>query len=132
MTDEQFQLLMEVLIENNRLLKRLIDLQAPQFAPNYQKNLQHFETFDWASISATVEQRDRDGVAVVTWRGSQYLRRSAQNKFRPAIWFSRAIGKDEQGENQYERLITFKDAEVEPLPEKVKVSGLLAITETKR
>jgi hypothetical protein len=71
-----------------------------------------------------VEYTDNDGAAVVSWRGNQFLRRSAQNKFKPAIWFSRAIGKDENGENRYERLISFKQmAEVEPLPDKVRRLG---------
>lgn len=126
MTDAQFQLMMAALSENNALLRRLVQLleATPQPAPNYQMKIQDFPNFDWSSIGATVEQTDRDGVAVVAWRGNQYLRRSAQNKFKPAIWFSRAIGKDEQGENQYERLITFKQlAEAEPLPDKVRRWG---------
>lgn len=125
MTDDQFQILMDALIENNSLLRQVVELlSSEQKAPNYQLDLSKYGEFDWAGIGATIEHRDRDGVAVVTWRGHQYLRRSAQNKFKPAIWFSRAIGKDENGENQYERLITFKQlAEVEPLPEKVRRLG---------
>jgi hypothetical protein len=50
------------------------------------------------------------------------VRRSPANKFGEAIWFSRCTGKDENGENKYEKLITFKPTSkiaVEPLPEKV-------------
>jgi DdrB-like protein len=129
MTDEQFQQMMAALAENNALLRQLIqqlnqqsDAERP--APNYQSRIEDFQNFDWASIGATVEYTDSDGVAVVSWRGNQFLRRSAQNKFKPAIWFSRAVGKDENGENRYERLISFKQlAEVEPLPEKVRRLG---------
>jgi hypothetical protein len=129
MTDEQFQQMMAALTENNALLRQLIqqlnqqsDAERP--APNYQSRIEDFQNFDWASIGATVEYTDSDGVAVVSWRGNQFLRRSAQNKFKPAIWFSRAVGKDENGENRYERLISFKQlAEVEPLPEKVRRLG---------
>lgn len=41
---------------------------------------------------------------------------------RDKVFFSRSIGKDEQGNTQYERLCTFKSierVEVEPIPEKV-------------
>lgn len=123
MTDQQFQALMAALQENNALLRQMVGLLQGQEqpAPNYQCKLEDFAAFDWGRIGVTVEQKDTDGVAVVSWRGNQYLRRSAQNKFKPAIWFSRAVGKDENGENQYERLITFKElAQAEPLPDKVR------------
>lgn len=124
MTNDQFQQLIQLLTEQSRLLERMaIALEAHQPAPNHQANLTDFPTFNWARIGATVEKRDRDGAAVVSWHGHQYTRRSASNKFQPAIWFSRAIGKDDQGENRYERLITFKvQSEAEPLPEKVRRS----------
>jgi DdrB-like protein len=129
MTDEQFQQMMAALAENNNLLRQLIQqlnqqADADRPAPNYQSRIEDFQSFDWSSIGATVEYSDSDGVAVVSWRGNQFLRRSAQNKFKPAIWFSRAVGKDENGENRYERLISFKQlSEVEPLPEKVRRLG---------
>jgi hypothetical protein len=129
MTDAQFQQLMAALTENNHLLQQLVQqlnqqAQTDRPAPNYQSRIEDFQNFDWARIGATVEYSDGDGVAVVSWGGNQYLRRSAQNKFKPAIWFSRAVGKDENGENRYERLISFKQlAEVEPLPDKVRRLG---------
>jgi hypothetical protein len=129
MTDAQFQQLMAALTENNHLLQQLVQqlnqqAQTDRPAPNYQSRIEDFQNFDWARIGATVEYSDSDGVAVVSWGGNQYLRRSAQNKFKPAIWFSRAVGKDENGENRYERLISFKQlAEVEPLPDKVRRLG---------
>jgi hypothetical protein len=92
-----------------------------QPAPNYQGNLDRFRSFDWSRIGATIEQEDADGVATVLWRNNLYVRRSAANKFEPAIWFSRPIGKDDEGNNRYERLITFKrQAAVEPLPDRVR------------
>lgn len=125
MTEEQFQILIEVLMEQTTLLNRIVAaLEMPQAAPNYQVDLSKFANFDWAGISATVEHRDRDGVATILWKGNRYTRRSATNKFKPAIWFSRSIGKDDEGNNRYERLITFKQlAEAEPLPEKVRRFG---------
>jgi hypothetical protein len=92
-----------------------------QPAPNYQGNLDRFKAFDWSRIGATIEQSDRDGVAAVSWHNNYYVRRSAANKFEPAIWFSRPIGKDEEGNVRYERLITFKrQSAVEPLPDRVR------------
>ena len=122
MTDNQFQIIMDMLNQQLAVLNRIADaLETEQAAPGYVQDLQDFANFDWSSIGANVNQADRDGVAVVTWRGHRYVRRSASNKFNPAIWFSRAVGKDDSGENRYERLITFKElAEAEPLPDKVR------------
>lgn len=69
-----------------------------------------------------MERFDQYGVAIVNWRGLQFVRRSPSNKFGEAIWFSRCTGKGEDGENKYERLITFKPIskkEVEPVSDKV-------------
>lgn len=88
--------------------------------PDYQHDLTEFPDFDWSSIGATVVRRDSDGAAAVSWGGHIYQRRSPQNKFDVAIWFSRYTGKSEGSGNAYERLITFKRiAPVEPLPERV-------------
>jgi multisubunit Na+/H+ antiporter MnhB subunit len=55
-------------------------------------------------------------VTLVEYRGKTYKRRSPENKFGAAIWFSRSVGKDEEGQNQYEKFITFKEmAPAEPL-----------------
>ncbi len=123
MNDDRNQLILDQLQRQTELLERLITLveQRPIPAPNYEASLATFDRFDWQSIGAAVEEDDEDGVAVVRWRGHRYRRRSADNKFAPAIWFSRSLGKDEAGNNRYERLITFKTlAETEPLPQKVK------------
>jgi hypothetical protein len=104
------------------LLERIaVALEGNGMVPNYQIGLDSFLSFDWDTIGATIEQVDTDGVAAVTWRGNRYTRRSATNKFEPAIWFSRATGKkDEAGNPKYDRLITFKRlAEAEPLPVKL-------------
>lgn len=91
-------------------------------APNYQRPLEDFADFDWASINATVDQVDRYGAAIVSWRGQQFIRRSPSNKFGEAIWFSRHSGKTDDGENKYERLVTFKPVSrvVEPVPDKIQ------------
>lgn len=95
---------------------------SPASAPDYQKPLELFREFDWTSIGAEVEREDSCGAAIVSWQGKQYLRRSPSNKFGEAVWFSRCTGKGDEGQNIYERLITFKPllkVEIEPLPEKV-------------
>jgi hypothetical protein len=59
------------------------------------------------------------------WGGHAWQRRSPQNKFGSAIWYSRAVGKDESGVH-YARLITFREmGDAEPLPAKVadKIGG---------
>ncbi len=128
MTPEQFDALLAVLSQQTLALERLTDAVerlAPTTtaAPNYTRSLESFKVFDWESIGVTIERSDPYGPAIVSWRGQQFVRRSPSNKFGEAIWYSRSIGKDENGENRYERLITFKPlskTEVEPVPEKVR------------
>ena len=128
MNPQQVELWLEIQHRQMVALERLADAVerlAPTStaAPNYTRPLETFKTFDWESIGATVERLDQYGPAIVSWRGQQFVRRSPSNKFGEAIWYSRCVGKDEVGENRYERLITFKPiskTEVEPLPEKVK------------
>lgn len=89
--------------------------------PDYRRTLAEYPTFDWSSIGAEVVSVDQDGPTCVFCDGSQWTRRSPQNKFGEAIWFSRSAGHDDEGEVIYLRLITFKaPAEVDPLGRKVK------------
>jgi hypothetical protein len=90
-------------------------------APNYQRPLSEYLTFDWDSIGATVLNRDGDGATAVEWNGQVFTRRSPDNFFTSAIWFSRSVGKDSDGRNKYVRLITFKPAsESGPIGAKAK------------
>jgi len=66
-------------------------------APNYQRLLSEYSTFDWSSIGATVLNRDGDGATSVEWNGQVFMRRSPSNKFQCAIWFSRHLGQDSDG-----------------------------------
>ncbi|MBD2341237.1 hypothetical protein H6G64_30160 [Calothrix sp. FACHB-156] len=121
---QQRQMLaLEKMAANLERMAIALDRLSPRTAPNYQYPLESFKTFDWSSIGATVEQKDQHGPAVVSWGGQQFIRRSPANKYDPAVWFSRCVGKAEDGSNSYERLITFKSlskTEVDPLPEKVR------------
>jgi len=90
-------------------------------APNYQRPLTEYADFDWPSIGATLLNRDDDGATVVEWNGQVFTRRSPNNKFDAAVWFSRCVGKDADGNNRYARLISFKAAsEAEPIAAKAK------------
>jgi hypothetical protein len=59
--------------------------------------LSEYPTFDWPSIGATVLNRDDDGVTAVEWNGQVFTRRSPNNKFDAAVWFSRHLGQDSDG-----------------------------------
>ncbi|MBD2019395.1 hypothetical protein H6F43_04250 [Leptolyngbya sp. FACHB-36] len=100
-----------------------LERMAPtdQKAPSWTKPLSDFLQFDWASIGATVVSMDDSGPSIVEWNGKQFYRRSPNNRFGEAIWFSRSIGEqDSEGKTIYERLVTFKLlTEVEPIPNKV-------------
>ncbi len=127
MTPEQFEHLMnsqrelyklnkQLLITQQRIeqkLERLIK-DRPIQELNYEKSISEFDNFDWSSIEAKIITQDSDGVSAVEWRGRIYKRRSPENKFAPAIWFSRKEGTD------YHKLITFKTIEpAEPISRKV-------------
>ena len=66
-------------------------------APNYQRPLSEYFMFDWASIGATVLNQDGDGAMSVEWGGQVFTRRSPSNKFQEAVWFSRHLGQDSDG-----------------------------------
>ncbi|HEU0179281.1 MAG TPA: single-stranded DNA-binding protein [Blastocatellia bacterium] len=90
-------------------------------APNYQRHLSEYPSFDWSSIGATVLNRDGDGVTAVEWNGQVFTRRSPNNKFAEAVWFSRHLGQDSDGNKRYARLITFKAlSDAEPIAAKAK------------
>lgn len=90
-------------------------------APNFVKPIAAYADFDFTAIGALVRQRDAHGPTELEWGGYLWTRRSPQNKFGEAIWFSRATGKDAEGNVKYVRLITFKKmGEAEPLPRKVE------------
>lgn len=100
-----------------RSLEAIALTKAP--APNFVRPIAEFAEFDFDSIGAKVTTRDTHGPTALEWGRYSWTRRSPSNKFGEAIWFSRAVGKDDTGV-KYARLITFKIAsEAEPLPAKV-------------
>ena len=101
------------------LLKQLLRQNAPH-APNYRHPLSAYWTFDWHSIGAEIIRRDKKGATQVLWGGYLWMRRNDNGrKYGDAIWFSRADGRNDNGDLNYIRLITFKDA-AEPEPVRVK------------
>jgi hypothetical protein len=94
------------------LLERIaqaLERMAPcESAPNLTYDLGEFKTFDWQAIGASVEVADQYGPAIVVWQGNRFTRRSPENAYNTAIFYSRCVGK-EGDRNLYERLITFKE-----------------------
>ena len=127
LSPDQWQLFLEMQHRQMLALEKLASaverlVPSTTSAPNLTAPLETFTTFDWASIGATVERSDQYGAAIVFWRGLQFVRRSPSNKYQEIIFFSRCVGKDDDGNNKYERLISFKPMakiEVEPVPAKV-------------
>lgn len=106
-------------------LERIADLleqhQPEAKALNFTASMENFKTFDWGRIGATIERSDEYGAAIVSYKGYEYSRRSPENSYTPAIYFSRCIGKDLMGKNKYERLITFKrSSEINPVSRKAE------------
>lgn len=91
--------------------------------PNWKRPLDTYRDGWVAAIGAIEVAHDDHGPTVIWWMGHHYTRRSGSNpKFGAAIWFSRSMGKGEDGEASYVRLITFADGPTptaEPLPDYV-------------
>lgn len=125
MTDEQFNRLIGTLQGNFAAVKASLDalqnvisrntdmlagfVAANNPAPNYNRRIEEFLTFDWASIDAHVEEADEDGPSIVNWQNRLFIRRTGNPTFgENVLYFSRAIGRDGD-KTKYERLITFKE-----------------------
>ena len=128
MNPEQFQQWIELQKRQAIALEKiaqLLERSLPrQPAPNHRAILEQFHEFDWSTINAHVEWKDQYGVASVIWQGDRYKRRSPSNSYGAVIYFSRCVGKDDRGNNQYERLITFEpfsELTVEPISRKAEV-----------
>jgi len=75
----------------------------------------------WSSIGAIVLNRDSDGVTAVEWNGQVFTRRSPSNRYDGAVWYSRHLGKDSDGNMRYARLISFRAlSDAEPIAAKAK------------
>lgn len=105
----------------NRLLEALQAQQTDATGPNLRRSLDDYPGFVWASIGAEIIAADADGPTILRYQGQEWKRRT-HPKFGQDIWYSRATGRDEQGNVAFARLITFggEDDPVEPLPEKLR------------
>lgn len=121
--DERMITLFAALVNNTDRIARALEQLAMSNAkePNFSKPIESYRDFDFETIGATIKARDEHGATALEWGGFIWTRRSPQNKFGEAIWFSRPLGKKEDGSVDYARLITFrKFTEAEPLPRKVE------------
>ncbi|HEX5080663.1 MAG TPA: single-stranded DNA-binding protein, partial [Blastocatellia bacterium] len=66
-------------------------------APNYRRPLSEYQDFDWGTIGAIVLKEDNDGATEVEWNCQVFTRRSPENHFDSAVWYSRCVGKDSDG-----------------------------------
>lgn len=111
MTNDQTQLWLEIQHRQMLALESIADslrviAGANQKGARHTRPLAQFKTFDWSSIGATVDKSDRSGAAVVVFDGQIYTRKS-KPEFGEDIWFSRSLGKGEDGRSQYDVLIKF-------------------------
>jgi hypothetical protein len=79
---------------------------AQQKGARHTRPIEQFKTFNWSTINAMVDKSDRYGAAVVHCNGHIYTRKS-KPEFGDDVWFSRSLGKSEDGRSQYDVLIKF-------------------------
>ncbi len=105
-------------------LQELVQLQRQNLyretGPSFRRSLAEYAAFNWFSIDANPVREASDGINEVDWGGYTWRRRSGTGKFGNAIWFSRAIGRNEDNTPKYARLITFKDGD-DPEPLQIHV-----------
>lgn len=123
MNEQQTERLLSLLGSIADSLSRLAGERDGEGAPDWEFPIESYASFDWVAHGAQVIASDGDGPTVVQWGGKNFKRRSPDNAFDPAIWFSHCIGKTEDGRNEYVRLVTFrkfKDDDVQPLGRKAE------------
>lgn len=112
----------KTLVQVSGVITRMSDDKITPNRPRYIRKVTEFLEFDWSSIGATVEKKDRTGAAVVGWKDKQYFRRS-KSDFGNEVWFSTSLGKDDAGKALYDILIKFTDPDgvkVKSLPDEIK------------
>lgn len=123
MNEQQTERLLALLGAIADSLGRLAGERDGESAPDWVFPIENYAGFDWVAHGAQVIATDGDGPTVVQWGGKNFKRRSPDNAFDPAIWFSHCIGKTEDGRNEYVRLVTFrkfKEDDVQPLGRKAE------------
>lgn len=103
MTNEQAERLIAAL---ERIATALESSSPGAAGPRYTRPIAEYKNFNWASINAVAEKTDRYGAGVVRWQNHLYVRRS-KDDFGGDVWYSRSVGKDDNGKSQYDVLIKF-------------------------
>lgn len=108
-----------LLAEINESLKTIARAHKPP-APNWKRPLKDYGLAFFQAKGIKIIEQDEHGPTLVSFDDELYTRRVPSNqKYGMAVWFSRAVGKDEDGENQYETLVRFKDfTPAEPMDNK--------------
>lgn len=98
-------------------------LDRQQGLRTFRYQLADYWGFDYSVIGIEVVESDVYGPSILRYDGMEYTRRSSSNKnYAPGVWYSRAIGKDEESKMQYETLIKFGStkSQAEDLPQHVQ------------
>lgn len=135
MDETQTTQLITAMADQTAALNRMADLMfgfllhfAPEQArklgaPNYQRRLEEYASFDWSSIGATVVALDKDGATEVEQNGNVYRRyRSSDDDPKGIdIRFRRvAAGTPEGGDMVWVTLIKFADPRDRKAPRPLK------------
>jgi hypothetical protein len=109
-------------------IESLVQAQAAAAPPKtFTYPIDRFKGFDFGALGIEVIERDSQGEAArLAYQGDLYTRRSPENKFAPVIYFSKAVGKNDEGVNLYQRLIEFKTfSDVEQIsPKAARLAGV--------
>jgi len=107
---------LETIIVNQQRIIALLERNDRGNRKQYVRPLSDYRDFEWEKIGARVMGRDRYGATMVEVGMDIYVRRSPDNKYESAIWFSRSLGEG----NGYEKLIVFRDLEASELGKKAR------------
>lgn len=116
MNDSQAERLLTLLGTITASLERIATGdQDPEAVPEWTYPIENFATFNWELHNIAILASDQDGPTVVQWQGKAYKRRSPENAYGAAIWYSRCTGKDTEDRNKYAKLLIFK-----PIADKIR------------
>lgn len=107
----QHHLDLTTIIMNQRaIMARLDRIERQETRRPYIRPIEEYPTFDWSKLGAEVKKSDQFGAAVIEIGLDIFYRRSPDNRYPGAIWFSRSLG-----DGKYEKLIVFREID-DPMP----------------